>query len=283
MSVEYKKIIGRDQSILPEELRARVFGRKSWMYAAVDTEANDWYAWLLLSLSEGTSNMMQLHDLYVKPERRDEGIGSGLLEYAIADVKRAGARSVYYKEIHETEGAIWENASFIKDHGFTMITANEAIDYYDLSKLSDHGKIQQMLRQYGRLKIVRFKDYEALPLRKWRKKLNLGMAALSPKGLELKHSWFYAEESEIKAAVFVKIVRSFQAVITGIFMEEDEISVNSELVRTLLYAYAIGSVISAGCTKLYVMSTDEKEQKAVAELISAPDGCSFATEWIREV
>lgn len=282
MSIEYKRISKEGAVIIPEEYRARVFGQKCWIFAAIDTEDHSWCGHLLLSVAEGVQGMIQLHELYVKPERREEGIGSELLEYAVRTVQQAGANRIYYKEITETEGAMWENASFCERNGFSMVVANADIDCFDLNSF-DQGMIDRKISLYENLKFVRFQDEKDPLLVKWDKKNNGRMPSISASGADLKLSRFYIEDEEIKAAIFVKRERTFQAVVTGICIDENHTEVNKTLIRSLLVLYAIDGAIRSKCRKLYIMYDEETEKKTVSSLAGEPDGSAYATEWVREV
>ena len=99
MSFEYKRIIDAEKTLLPVEVRARLLLVKNWVYAAVDTEADTWCAYLCLSAMDRSTDMLQLQALYVKPEYRRMKVGSRLLEHTFADAASAGARGIYYKEL----------------------------------------------------------------------------------------------------------------------------------------------------------------------------------------
>ena len=283
MKIEYQKIIDKDRDIISDELKSRLTGRKNWMYAAVDTDEDTWCAYLVLALSDCADRMMQLHELYVKPEYRGYGIARRLVEYALGDAGNAGVTSVYYKEIGSFETDIWINASFCQNCGFNMAVANERIDYYEAKRLLGNKKIQQLLKRYGKMKIAKIEDRQDARLRKLEKRINVRMSFLSDRNLDLRYSRFYIEQGDIRAAIYVDNVRPYRAVITGIYVDKDFIEENINLVRLMLMVHAIDGVLSDGCEKVYIMTDDEWEQGAAAEIMGEPDGICYATEWVKEL
>ena len=281
MAITYKQVNAKDKSFLSEEIRARLLGTRYWVYAAMDEEAGTWCGYLVISMVGGMPDTMQIQGIYVKPDYRRQKIGTRLFETAEADALSVGAKRFYFKDIHETRGGLWENVPFCERLGFTMISSEEIVDYYDGRELAKNERLPQMLKTYARLPIKAFSSFDAPAVKSWKKRLNQSYLFFDEESTSPAHSRFYVDNGEIRGASAVQVIRSFQAVLTGLYADEDLNGMNKELVRLMLKVSCIDSVLHAGCNKIYILSRDTPDRKSLTELLGAPVNEYHAVEWTK--
>ena len=283
MAVRYTKVSGKDRTFLPEEVRARLLGMKNWVYAALDEEEDIWCAYLVLAMVPGIRGTLQIHDLYVKPEYRDQMIGSRLLETAVSDAESVGVRRLFYKDIRPAIGQLWENQRFCEFNSFFMIRASESVDFYNADSIRENPRIERMKKQYAKLPIRTYASFSDVPVKKWLRKLGRANTIFDETSCDLEHTRFFTEGDEICGVAPVQIIRSFQAVLTGLYLEEEHENINPELARLMLRVHCIDSVLSAGCKKVFLISENDRDRKSVTELLGEPDGTQYVAEWVRQL
>ncbi len=281
MSFEYKRVIDAEKTLLPEEVRARLLLVKNWVYAAVDTEADTWCAYLCLSAMDRSTDMLQLQALYVKPEYRRMKVGSRLLEHAFADAASAGARSIYYKELGTNPEFLAINRPFCELCGFVKAGDGERIDFYDAKHLSENKKLKHVLKVYGSLPVKEFSDPNDPLIVRWRKRINSEGVSSGLDIYDLKHSRFYLEEGEIKAAVYVQVIRTFRAVLELYYPDGGSGGSKEKLAKLMLILHSIESLLANGCKRIYVMNANGENDNYITDLMGEPDGMCYAVEWIR--
>ncbi len=283
MAIIYKKMKNDEVSYLPEPVMKRMDEEKSWAFCAIDTDRDKWCACLLLSMTEGIQDMMQLHGLYVKPAYRNESIGKSLLEYAINIAISAGARSFFYKEITETRGMLWSSRHICVSQGFRASVIDEHIVYYETKKLKYNLNIKKVMQKTAKIPIIKLDNYDDIRLKKLKKKINSRLYFLENDIYDLEHSRFYVDGENILAVACVKTDEEKEATFQGIYFTDDCPKDKIKMINPILMVHCVNSVLSAGCEKLYLTIQGDTDHDASVGLLGEPDGDYYAIEWIKNV
>ena len=283
MAIIYKKMKHDEVSILPEIVVKKMNEEKGWVFCAIDTDKDKWCACLMLSMTEGIQDMMQLQGLYVKPTYRNENIGKCLLNYAINVAISAGVRSFFYKEITETRGMLWASRHICASMGFHASVIDEHIVYYDAKTLKDNENINKVIRKTEKIPIVKLTDYNDIRLRKLKKKINSNLYFLENDIYDLEYSRFYVDKDKILAVAFVKSYDEREATFQGIYFADDCPKDKIKIINPILMVHCINSILDAGYEKLYLTIQGDTDHDATVGLLGEPDGDYYAIEWIKNV
>ena len=283
MAIIYKKMKHDEVSILPEIVVKKMNEEKGWVFCAIDTDKDKWCACLMLSMTEGIQDMMQLQGLYVKPTYRNENIGKCLLNYAINVAISAGVRSFFYKEITETRGMLWASRHICASMGFHASVIDEHIVYYDAKTLKDNENINKVIRKTEKIPIVKLTDYNDIRLRKLKKKINSNLYFLENDIYDLEYSRFYVDKDKILAVACVKSDDEREATFQGIYFADDCPKDKIKIINPILMVHCINSILDAGYEKLYLTIQGDTDHDATVGLLGEPDGDYYAIEWIKNV